>query len=129
MIVLAGIGVTCIMLCMNLLFPINFIGHDEWLDSGYDLNLAAGEVVTRDGELIGRWQVIDYDPNAEYGEEDGRYEFTPLGGVAATITEGFAHLDFRISRGFALSNITRAIRDWYEAENPDFPISSRRHPE
>lgn len=117
------------MLCMNLIFPINFIGHDEWLDSGYDLNLAAGEVVTRDGELIGRWQVTDYDPNAEYGEEDGRYEFIPQGEDAATITEEFACLDFRISRGFALSNITRAIRDWYDAENPDFPISSRRHPE
>lgn len=117
------------MLRMSLIFPINFIGHDEWSDSGYDHNLAAGEVVTRDGELIGRWQVTDNDPNAEYGEEDGRYEFTPQGEDAATITEEFAHLDFRISRGFALSNITRAIRDWYDAENPDSSISSRRHPE
>lgn len=33
------------MLRMNLIFPIKFIGHDERLDSGYDLNLAAGEVV------------------------------------------------------------------------------------
>lgn len=116
------------MVRMNLIFPINFIGHDEWLDSGYDLSLATGEVVTRDGELIGRWQVTDYYPNAEYGEEDGRYEFVPLGKEAALITEEFAHLDFRISRGFALSNITRAIRDWYNAENPDFPISSGAHP-
>lgn len=86
-------------------------------------------MITRDGELIGRWQVTYCDPNGEYGEEDGRYEFTPQGESFATITVEFAHLDFRISRGLALSNITRAIRDWYDAENPDFPISSRCHPE
>lgn len=63
--------------------------------------------------------MTDYDPNADYGEKDGCYEFTPQGVDAATITEDFAHLDFGISRGFALSNITRAIRDWYDAEAPE----------
>ncbi|MCL4065103.1 hypothetical protein M3484_00740 [Pseudomonas sp. GX19020] len=111
---------------MDLTFPINFIGHDEWMDSGYDLDLAGGEVVTRDGEVIGRWRVADYDPNAAYGEEDGRYEFIPQGADAAIITEDFLELDSRGSRGFALSTICGAIRDWYNAENPNFPISTKR---
>lgn len=111
---------------MDLTFPINFIGHDEWMQSDYDLNLAAGDVITRDGEIIGRWRVVDYDPDAEYGEDEGGlYEFIPNGQDAAAITEGFAFLDFRMSRGLALSTITRAIRDWYEAANPDFPISKK----
>lgn len=114
------------MALMDLTFPINLIGHDEWMQSGYDLNLAGGEVITRDGEVIGRWRVADYDPNAEYGERDGRYEFIPQGADAVTIMEDFLELDFRGSRGFALSTISRAIREWYDAENPEFPISSSR---
>lgn len=114
------------MLRMDLIFPINFIGHDEWVQSGYDLNLAGGEVITRYGEVIGRWRVLDYHPDAEYGEDEGgRYEFTPNGSDTATISCEFAFLDYRGSRGLALSRVTKAIRDWYEHENPEFPLSRK----
>lgn len=36
-----------------------------------------------------------------------------------TLTEAFACLDFRISRGLALSNLSRAIRAWHQGEPVD----------
>lgn len=45
---------------MDLIYPINFVGHDEWLNSGYATELARGDVITRDGEIIGSWRVADY---------------------------------------------------------------------
>lgn len=51
---------------MELTYPINFIGHDEWLQSGYEPSLSHGDVITRDGEVIGSWREVGYDPNDEY---------------------------------------------------------------
>ncbi|UWQ00228.1 hypothetical protein [Aliiroseovarius crassostreae] len=102
---------------MELTYPINFIGHDEWLQSGYDLSLSQGDVISRDGEVIGSWRVASYDPDDEYSS--GRFEFTVSGEDAAKFTEEFALLDVRMSRGFALSTLTRTIKDWYEANNPE----------
>ena len=102
---------------MELTYPINFIGHDEWLNSGYDRSMSQGEVITRDGEVIGSWRVVGYDPDVEYSS--GRFEFTASGEDAVKFIEEFASLDMRMSRGFALSTLTRTIREWYEANNPD----------
>ena len=109
---------------MDLIYPINLIGHDDWLESGYDTALAAGDVVTRDGECIGRWAVTGYnrDPDDEDGD-GGQFEFTPTDQVEPTIIVSFALVDYRMSRGMALSQFGRGIRAWYDAENPDFPIS------
>jgi len=101
---------------MDLIYPINFIGHDEWMQNGYDPSLSQGDVITRDGEIIGRWHVVGYDPDDEHSP--GRYEFWVLGEDAAIFQEGFAMLDIRMHRGFALSNLTRTVREWYETNNP-----------
>ncbi len=100
---------------MELTYPINFIGHDDWLHSGYEPSLSQGDVITRDGEVIGSWRVVGYDPNDEYSS--GAFEFTAFGEDAVRFVEEFASLDVRMSRGFALSTLTRTIREWYEADN------------
>lgn len=98
---------------MDLIYPINFVGHDEWMESGYALNLAGGDVITREGEVLGKWRVVGYDPEAD--EEGGRYEFILDGQAGIEFSEEFAFLDFRVSRGLALSNLTRTIKEWHEA--------------
>ena len=102
------------LLCMDLIYPINFVGHDEWMNSGYKLGLAGGDVITRDGEVLGSWRVVEYDP--EDDDKGGCYEFVLDGRDVIFLSEKFANLDYRISRGFALSTLTRAIRDWHEAQ-------------
>ena len=102
---------------MELVYPINFVGHDEWMHSGYEPRLSQGDVITRDGEIIGRWRVVGYDPDNEYSS--GHFEFTASGEDVARFTEDFAMLDVRMSRGLALSTLTRTIREWYEVNNPD----------
>ena len=57
---------------MDLIYPINFVGHDEWMASGYALELAGGEVITRDGEGLGPWRVVEFDPEDEFSS--GRFE-------------------------------------------------------
>ena len=104
-----------LMVCaMNLTYPINFVGHDEWLESGYQLELASGDVVTRDGEVIGTWRAVDYSPDAD--EEGGCFEFVANGQEAAMFSAAFDFLDFRGSRGLALSTLSRTIREWHEAQ-------------
>jgi len=97
---------------MDLIYPINFSGHDDWVKSGYALNLAGGDVITRDGEVLGIWRVVEYDPEAD--EEGGRYEFVIDGQDVVKFAAGFAFLDYRVSRGLALSTLTRTIREWHE---------------
>lgn len=105
---------SCILQRMELAHPINFLGHDEWLNSGYASELATGEVVTRDGEVLGTWRAVGYDPQAE--DEGGRYEFVVDGQDAIMFAEGFAALDYRMSRGLALSTLARTIKEWHEAQ-------------
>jgi len=99
---------------MDLIYPINFLGHDEWMRSGYSLGLAGGDVITRDGEVLGVWRVVEYDPAAD--DEGGRYEFILDGQDVVKFFEEFAPLDSRMSRGFALSALTRAIKKWNERQ-------------
>ncbi len=99
---------------MELTYPINCLGHDEWLNSGYDRKLAHGDVVTRDGEFLGTWRVVGYDPEDDHSS--GRFEFVPDGEQVVKFAEDFAMLDVRTSRGFALSQFSRTIREWHEAK-------------
>lgn len=99
---------------MDLIYPINFVGHDKWMDSGYDPKHSHGDVITRDGEVLGSWRVVDYEHEDEYSS--GRFEFILDGESAVMFAEDFAMLDVRTSRGFALSNLTRTIREWHEDE-------------
>lgn len=99
---------------MDLIYPINFIGHDEWMASGYAYDLAGGDVITRDGEVLGTWRVVEYDPDKD--DEGGRYEFLLHKQDAVKFSAEFAFLDVRMSRGFSLSTLTREIRDWHEAQ-------------
>lgn len=103
-----------ILLLMDLMYPINFVGHDEWMRSSYSAELAGGDVITRDGEFLGTWRVVECDPEAD--DEGGRYEFILDGQDVVKFSAKFAHLDFRVSRGFALSTLTRAIKEWQEAQ-------------
>lgn len=100
---------------MDLIYPINFVGHDEWLNSGYATELARGDVITRDGEIIGSWRVADYSPEAD--DEGGRYEFVADGHDSPMFAEAFAFLDHRSSRGLALSTLSRTIREWHDAQS------------
>lgn len=102
---------------MELLYPINFVGHDAWIKSDYNTRLSHGDVITRDGEIIGTWRAFDYDPDDEFS--GGTFEFTALGEDPVKLVESFSSIDIRMSRGFALSTLTRAIREWYEASNPE----------
>lgn len=86
------------------------------MQSGYDPLLSRTDVITRDGEIIGRWRVVDYDPDDEYSA--GRFEFMAFEEDAAKFQEDFAMLDVRMHRGFALSTLTRTIREWCETNNP-----------
>lgn len=99
---------------MDLIYPINFVGHDEWMSSGYALKRARGDVITREGEVLGVWRVVAYDPEAN--DEGGRYEFILNGQDVIKFAEDFAHLDFRTSRGLALSTLTREIKEWQETQ-------------
>lgn len=99
---------------MELIYPINFVGHDEWIESEYALHLAGGDVITRDGEVLGSWRVVEYAP--EDDQSSGRYEFVLDGQDVALLTGEFAHLDYKVSRGFVLSTLTREIREWHEAQ-------------
>lgn len=99
---------------MDLIYSINLVGHDKWMDSGYELELAHGDVITRDGEVLGSWRVVDYDHKDEYSS--GRFEFILNGESAVKFAEDFAMLGVRTSRGFALSNLTKTIREWHENE-------------
>lgn len=99
---------------MELPFPINLMGHDEWMQSGYALELAAGDVITRDGEVLGSWRVVDYQPEAD--DEGGRYEFLANGKTDVLLYSEFAFLDMRGSRGLALSELSRAIKQWHESQ-------------
>lgn len=102
---------------MELIYPINFVGQDSWIQSGYNPRLSHGDVITRDGEIIGTWRAIDYDPDDEFS--GGTFEFTAFGEDPIKFVESFSSIDARMSRGFALSTLTRTIREWYEASNPE----------
>lgn len=97
---------------MNLIYPINFVGHDEWMKSGYARDLAGGDVITRHGEILGFWRAVEYD--ADDDNKGGRYDFLADGSDEVMFAEDFAFLDYRTSRGFALSTLTQRIRDWHE---------------
>jgi len=111
---------------MELIYPINLAGHDEWMKSGYALDLAGGDVITRDGEVLGSWRVVEYDPEAD--DEGGRYEFVLNGQDVVMFAEEFAFLDYRTSRGFALSTLTRAIKEWHEAQPTWYPSIGDNNP-
>ena len=98
---------------MDLIYPINFVGHDKWIESGYAFDLASGEVISSDGEVLGSWRVVDYDPEVDNGS--GCYEFIVEGTDAVMFAGEFAFLNYRISRGAALSTLSREIEDWRDA--------------
>jgi hypothetical protein len=100
---------------MDLIYPINFVGHDEWMASGYALQHAKGDVITRYGEVLGVWRVVEYEVEPEADDVGGRYEFLENGQDTVKFSVAFAILDSRMSRGLALSNITRAIREWHDS--------------
>lgn len=98
---------------MDLIYPINYQGYDKWIESGYAINLAVGDVITFDGEVVGKWRVVAYDPRSD--DAGGRFEFIADDQTGVTLSEEFTFLDYRVSLGLALSNLTRAIEAWHES--------------
>ena len=98
---------------MELIYPINFVGYDEWVESGCTHELASGDVISRDGEFLGKWRVVNYD--LEEDNPGGRCEFVPDGQSGVKFEEDIGLLDSGLRRGLALSQITRKIREWHEA--------------
>ncbi len=101
------------MIVMDLRYPINFVGYDEWVASGYTHELAGGDVITRDGEFLGKWRAVDY--NLEEDNPGGRYEFVLDGQSEVKFAEDIGVIDSGLRRGLALSEITRKVREWHEA--------------
>ncbi|NBR89978.1 MAG: hypothetical protein EBS68_08700 [Rhodobacteraceae bacterium] len=97
---------------MELRYSINLVGHDEWMESGYSLDRAKGDVITKDGEFIGRWRVAEYDPASD--DAGGKYEFFEDGHIIPKFVEGFAFLDFRGSRGLAMTKLLDSIGEWHD---------------
>jgi hypothetical protein len=116
---------------MKLRYLINFQGYEDWVEGEYALSLAQGEVITRDGEIIGTWRVVDYHPDAADDpslDQGGRYEFIAKDHTTPMFAESFALLDIGLSRGMALSNISRTIADWHLGpltEEADHAVRSR----
>ena len=100
---------------MDLIYPINLVGHEEWVESGFEPALASGDVITRDGEFIGIWRVADYFLEDDY--LDRAYEFLPLGSDLPMFYAAFGLVDSRTSRGLAQSRICRGIREWHDAQD------------
>ena len=100
---------------MDLAYPINFVGVDEWMDSVYQPELAQGDVITRDGEFLGIWRVVDYDHEDAYSS--GRFEFIVDGQDVVKFSEDFDMLDVRIHRGSAMSRLCRTIKEWHESQS------------
>ncbi len=97
---------------MDLMYPINFVGHDEWMESGYAINLAGGAVITREGEVLGKWRVVAYDP--ENDNVGGRYEFIINEQIDVMFSEEFVVLNLKVHRGLALSTLSQTIKEWHE---------------
>jgi hypothetical protein len=97
---------------MELRYSINLVGHDKWMESGYALDCAEGDVITKDGEFIGRWRVAEYDPTLD--DDGGQYEFIEDGHAVPKFVEGFAFLDFRGSRGLAMTKLLESIGEWHD---------------
>jgi len=100
---------------VELTYLVNLIGYDEWQESAYSKELSQGDVITRDGEVLGIWRAAGYD--LEDVNTGGQYEFVQDGQSSVKFRESFGTLDSRISRGYALSKFSRAIREWYEAQD------------
>ncbi len=94
---------TSYMLLMELTYPINFVGFED--------DNTSGEVITRDGEYLGKWVLIkDEDMNA------GAFHFIPDGEEEPLFIESIGVLSSGLRTGMALSTICRSIGDWFEEE-------------
>lgn len=99
-----------------MIYPVNFVGHVEWIKSDYALNIASGVVITREGDVLREWRVGAYDLKAD--DEGEQYDFIIDGQAGVMFLEEFSFLNFRASRGLALSNLRWTIREWHEATVP-----------
>ncbi|GAA6198329.1 hypothetical protein NBRC116598_37740 [Pseudophaeobacter arcticus] len=95
---------------MPLPYKINLIDHDRWLSSGYKRTFSWGLVLNEAGKELGFWRVARYNPNLD--TEGGCYEFSLEKTGPAIVSEEFALLESRISRGVALSDFVAKIADW-----------------
>ncbi|WP_170765316.1 hypothetical protein [Ruegeria lacuscaerulensis] len=89
---------------MELTYPINFVGFEHGATSG--------DVITRDGEILGSWTFIKDE------EDTGEFQFFADGETEPMFTEGVAFLSSGLRVGMALSTICRTIRDWHDESEP-----------
>ena len=89
---------------MELIYPINFIGYED--------GNTGGDVVTRYGEILGKWTFTKDEE-----EETGVFHFIVDGKAEPLFSESVAFLSSGMLTGLALSTICRSIRDWHEEKD------------
>lgn len=93
---------------MLLPYEINLINHDRWISTGYKRDFSWGLVLDGTAKELGFWRVVRYNPNLD--TDGGCYEFSLEKTGPTIVSEEFAFLDSRVSRGIALSNFVAKIR-------------------
>jgi len=92
------------LLFMELAYPINLIGIDD--------GAVAGDVLTRDGEYLGRWEFIK---NEE--QDTGLLQFICDGEGTPMFSEEVGVLSSGMLTGLAMSKLCGSIRDWHEEQD------------
>ena len=99
---------------MPLPYKINLINHARWVSTRYERGFSWGLVLDGAGEELGFWRVVRYNRNLD--TEGGCYEFSLEKSGPAIVSEEFAFLDSRVSRGIALSDFVAKISDWVKQQ-------------
>lgn len=99
------------------LYPVNLVGIVEQFEqpASTSTRLLSGDVITCQGECIGRWeQHEDWLDASELGSAD--LIFIPDGTDVPLFRQRIGTLDSRGMRGLAMSRLCAEIRDWYETQ-------------
>lgn len=89
---------------MEFIYPINFVG--------YERGDSSGEVVTRDGEYLGKL-ILDKDDE----EMSGEFRFIADGENELLFSEAVDFLDSGLHMGLALSTICQSIHTWHKGKD------------
>jgi hypothetical protein len=85
---------------MKYTYPINLVGIDD--------GATTGEVVTRFGEHLGVWELVE-DKEAETGV----FHFIPEGENSPLFSETVSYFGSGTLTGLAMSKLCRSIDDWH----------------
>lgn len=95
---------------MELKYPINLVNIDQ--------GATAGDVVTRDGEVLGAWSLAN-----DVGGEGAILAFVSDGQSEPIFLERIHFRDSGMHTGLAMSQLCASIRDWHDDQDQ---IENRR---